>query len=66
MNRLRGENMLDYQGGPIRSVFFAGLPRACEVINEVHKGFVKTFKGGESIKLYTKWEFLKKEFLNIY
>lgn len=50
MNRLRGENMLDYQGGPIRSVFFAGLPRACEVINEVHKGFVKTFKGGESIR----------------
>ncbi len=49
MNRLKGENMLYYQGGPIKSVIFAGLPHTCEVISKVHKGFIKTFKGGESV-----------------
>lgn len=49
MNRLKGENMLSYQGGPIKSVIFAGLPRTCEAISKAHKGFIKTFKGGESV-----------------
>ncbi|MEY8304152.1 hypothetical protein [Anaerosalibacter bizertensis] len=49
MNRLKGENMLSYQGGPIKSVIFAGLPRACEAISKAHKGLIKTFKGGESV-----------------
>ncbi|NLV75965.1 MAG: cobalamin-binding protein [Tissierellia bacterium] len=49
MNRLKGENMLYYQGGSIKSVIFAGLPHTCEVISKVHKGFIKTFKGGESV-----------------
>ena len=49
MNELKNNNMLSYQGGPINTVFFGGLPRACEVIEKEHKGFVKVFKGGESV-----------------
>lgn len=49
MKALSASNLLDYQGGQVRSVFFAGLPQTCEIIEKEHKGFVKTFKGGESI-----------------
>ena len=40
-----------YYGGidsKIRSVFFAGLPNACEKINKEYDGKVSTFRGGES------------------
>ncbi len=49
MHELRSNRMLYYQGGPIKSVFFGGLPQGCEVIEKEHNGFVKTFKGGESV-----------------
>lgn len=49
MNELRNSNMLYFQGGPIRSVFFGGLPKACQIIDKEHNGLVKTFKGGESV-----------------
>ena len=49
MKALSAANLLDYQGGQVKSLFFAGLPHTCEVIEGQHKGFVKTFKGGESI-----------------
>src|SRR5699024_10319583 len=49
MNTLSNSNLLSYQDGPIQSVLFGGLPKACEVIDKEHKGFVKTFKGGESV-----------------
>ncbi|HSH34621.1 hypothetical protein [Schnuerera sp.] len=50
MNELKNNNMLSFQGGPIKTIFFAGLPKTCEIIEREHKGFVKTFKGGESIR----------------
>ena len=50
MNELKNNNMLSYQGGAIKSIFFAGLPKTCEIIEREHKGFVRTFKGGESIR----------------
>jgi len=50
MNELKGANLLSFQGGQIRSVFFGGLPQTCEIIEKAHKGFVKTFKGGESVR----------------
>lgn len=50
MNELKSNNMLHYQGGPIKSIFFGGLPKTCEVIDREHKGFVKTFKGGETVR----------------
>lgn len=50
MKLLKDSRLLYYQDGPIRSVFFAGLPKTCEIIEKEHKGFVRTFKGGESIR----------------
>lgn len=49
MNTLENSNLLSYQDGPIKSVLFGGLPKACEIIDKEHKGFVKTFKGGETV-----------------
>lgn len=49
MNTLKNANLLFFQGGPVKQVLFGGLPKSCEVIEKEHKGFVKTFKGGESI-----------------
>lgn len=45
---LRENEMLHYQGGPIKTLYFAGLPKTCELIEKEHKGLIKTFKGGES------------------
>lgn len=50
MKALKDRRLLCYQDGPVQSVFFAGLPKSCELIEKEHKGFVKTFKGGESIR----------------
>jgi hypothetical protein len=50
MYGLEQQQMFHYQGGPIRGVFFAGLPKACEQVSKRYKGFVKTFKGGESVQ----------------
>ena len=49
MNSLKASNLLSFQGGPIGLVLFGGLPQACEIIDREHKGFVKTFRGGESV-----------------
>ena len=49
MKALRESNMLKYQGGPIDVIMFGGLPKSCEMIQEEHRGYVKTFKGGESV-----------------
>lgn len=50
MYALRSNSLLSHQGGPIKAVYFAGLPKACEAIEKEHKGFVKTFMGGETIR----------------
>ena len=50
MNALEKRSLLHYQDGPIQSVFFGGLPETCEIIKKQHKGFVKTFKGGETVR----------------
>ncbi len=58
---LRDNNMLDYQGGPIDTIMYGGLPKACEMIDAQHRGLVKTFKGGESItETLTKLEVPKE------
>lgn len=46
---LRENNMLTFQGGPVETILFGGLPRACDRIEKEHKGLVKTFRGGESV-----------------
>jgi hypothetical protein len=48
MRELKDNNMFVFQGGSIKAVYFAGLPKACDLINKEYKGFVKTFTGGES------------------
>jgi len=45
---LESNNLLHYQGGPIKAVYFAGLPGACDAIEVEHRGLVVTFRGGES------------------
>ena len=49
MKILRDHQLLSYQDGPVKAVYFAGLPKSCERIEKEHKSFVKTFKGGESV-----------------
>ena len=46
---LRSNNLLHYQRGPIKAVYFAGLPGACDAIEREHRGLVVTFRGGESV-----------------
>ncbi|NLJ41553.1 MAG: cobalamin B12-binding domain-containing protein [Clostridiales bacterium] len=48
MHQLKENGMLHYQGGLIKGVFFGGLPGSCLQIEKEHKGFVRTFMGGES------------------
>jgi hypothetical protein len=50
IKELKDNNMLYYQGGPIKYISFGGLPRACRIIEKEYKGLVKTFKGGESVR----------------
>lgn len=48
-NVLKNNDLLFDQGGPIKLVLFAGLPMACDIIEKEYKGFIRTFKGGESV-----------------
>jgi hypothetical protein len=50
IKELKDNNMLYYQGGPIKCISFGGLPGACRIIEKEYKGLVKTFKGGESVR----------------
>ncbi|MBW6463009.1 MAG: cobalamin-binding protein [Firmicutes bacterium] len=50
INELKINHLLSYQGGPIKSIFFGGLPEACEMIEAAFSGLVKTFIGGESVR----------------
>lgn len=50
LNDLKESNLMKFQGGPIESIFFAGLPKACEAIEKEFKGLVVTFIGGESVQ----------------
>lgn len=48
LEELKNNRMLAYQGGQVKSIFFGGLPKTCEIISNEFKGLVKTFFGGES------------------
>lgn len=45
---LKKENLFQTPGAQIQSIHFAGLSDACERINSIFGGTIKTFKGGES------------------
>jgi hypothetical protein len=50
INELKNNGMMHYQGGPIKAVYFGGLPETCKLIEKEHKGLVITFKGGETAR----------------
>ena len=50
LEELKSHNLLKYQGGPIESISFGGLPETCEQIEKEFKGLVKTYVGGESAR----------------
>ncbi|MDW8290827.1 MAG: cobalamin-binding protein [Armatimonadota bacterium] len=48
LHQLRERKMLAEQGGPLRGVYFAGLPAACERVTREHGDSVPTFDGDET------------------
>ena len=48
MYALRSNNLWDYQGGQIRGISFAGLPKSCRLIQEQFSSSILTFQGSES------------------
>jgi hypothetical protein len=47
---LKKNKMMEYQGGIIKKVYFAGLPSACSCIHKEYKGEVKVFSGTETLE----------------
>lgn len=45
---LKREKLMASQGGKVRALFFAGLPRACQEAQERHPGLAGVFKGDET------------------
>jgi hypothetical protein len=48
VNGLKTRRLLKEQGGPIRAVYFAGLPQACTLIRHHMKEVAATFDGDET------------------
>lgn len=47
---LKQDRMFESADAIIRSVFFAGLPEACDKIAKEYQGRISTFRGGESVE----------------
>lgn len=48
LHQLRRQNLLEEQGGPLRTVYFAGLPGACHLVHREHGEQVQVFYGDET------------------
>lgn len=48
LHQLRDRRMLAELGGPLRGIYFAGLPAACERVAREHGELVETFDGDET------------------
>ncbi len=46
---MKKEKLFHFQDGPVESLFFAGLPGACQKIERMHRGLVQSFQGGETV-----------------
>lgn len=46
--QLRDRRMFAEQGGPLRGIYFAGLPAACRQVEQEHGDLVETFDGDET------------------
>lgn len=49
MCQLRDRRLLSDQGGPLQSIFFAGLPSACGLVKQEHGERVTVFWGDETL-----------------
>lgn len=49
MYQLRNKNLLAEKGGPLRAVYFAGLPGTCELVKSEHGDIVGVFCGDETV-----------------
>jgi len=45
---LRASRLLEEQGGPIRGLYFAGLPQACDLVRAQAPGVAGVFRGDET------------------
>ncbi len=50
LEELKKAGLMKFQGGPVESFFFSGLPQACKRIEKEFPGLVTTFMGGESAR----------------
>lgn len=48
LHQLRRQNLLEEQGGPLRALYFAGLPKACQFVYREHGEQVQVFYGDET------------------
>lgn len=48
MHQLRERRMFAEQGGPLRGIYFAGLPAACQRVEREYGDLVQTFDGDET------------------
>lgn len=48
LQHLKDDNQMEEQGGPLKQVFFAGLPDTCLLVKGMTKGEILTFPGDES------------------
>lgn len=48
MHQLKRKKLLEEDRGPIKEIYFAGLPPACEEIKKIYKNDVKVFYGDET------------------
>lgn len=48
LDRLRSRRLLSAQGGPLRALYFAGLPAACAAVKREHGDLVGVFVGDET------------------
>lgn len=49
-HHLRRFRLFQEQGGPLRGIYFAGLPRSCQRVKEEHGDQVEVFYGDETIE----------------
>lgn len=55
LHQLKDKQCFDFQGGVLRQIYFAGLPKSCELIRKEYGGEILTFWGDE-----TRLESLRK------
>ena len=50
VEELKRSKLMKFQGGPVETIYFGGLPKTCQAVEREFKGIVETFEGGESAR----------------